>query len=398
MGIRSIAPHRENRRMKKSDTRLIHTRRERLSRTTVNPPIERASTLLFPDAASLYGAKPTYGRMGLTVHRELEAAMGELEGAKHTRLAANGLQAVALAIAAVVSPGDHILFPDCAYGPTARFCERRLKAMGVEAERYSPRIGADITARFRPNTRLVYMESPGSLTFEVTDIPAISAAAKARGIVTIADNTWAAGYFCQPLALGADITLQALTKYPCGHADVFGGAVMTNDASLAAKVAAISEDWGVALAPDDAYQILRGLRTLGVRLRAHEAAALELAHWLGARDEIKAVLHPALATHPDHALWARDFTGASGLFGFVLNAPSPGERDRFLNALHLFGMGFSWGGYESLIIPTDEELNRLPGDWAHSFGGALMRLHAGLEDVDDLKRDLEHAFAAMRAT
>jgi cystathionine beta-lyase len=379
------------------ETRLIHTRAGRMDRVTVNPPLERASTVLFRDEAGLYGAKPTYGRMGLTVNRELEAAMCELEGSAHARLASNGLQACALAIASVVTSGDHLLFSDSTYGPTARFCENRLKAMGVEAERFDPRAGGEITTLFRTCTKAVFMEAPGSLTFEICDTPAIAAAAKARGIRTILDNTWGAGILHQPLALGVDICVQALTKYVVGHADAFGGAVMTRDPGLASRIASASEDWGIGLAPDDAYLALRGLRTLPTRLRAHEASALEMAHWLAARAEVADVLHPALSSSPDHARWQRDFTGSNGLFGIILKQVPEGGLERFFEALSLFSLGFSWGGFESLIIPCDQQLTRMEGSWTQSRPGPLLRLHIGLEATSDLKADLEAAFRALRA-
>ena len=379
------------------ETRLIHTRAGRMDRVTVNPPVERASTVLFRDEAGLYGAKPTYGRMGLTVHRELEAAMGELEGATHTRLAGNGLQACCLAIASTVTAGDHLLFTDSTYGPTARFCERRLKAMGVEAERFDPRTSKEIAALFRPNTKAIFLEAPGSLTFEICDTPAIAAAARERGIRTILDNTWGAGLLHQPLALGVDISVQALTKYAVGHSDAFGGAVMTRDAGLALRIANLSEDWGIGLAPDDAYLALRGLRTLPTRLKAHEASGLEMAHWLAARPEVADVLHPALPSSPDHTLWKRDFTGSNGLFGIILNPVPEGGLERFFEALSLFSLGFSWGGFESLIIPCDQQLTRMKGSWTETRAGPLLRLHIGLEATRDLKADLDAAFRALTA-
>jgi cystathionine beta-lyase len=379
------------------ETRLIHTRAGRMDRVTVNPPVERASTVLFRDEAGLYGAKPTYGRMGLTVHRELEAAMGELEGATHTRLASNGLQACCLAIASTVASGDHLLFTDSTYGPTARFCERRLKAMGVEAERFDPRASKEVAALFRPNTKAIFLEAPGSLTFEICDTPAIAAAAKERGIRTILDNTWGAGLLHQPLALGVDIAVQALTKYAVGHSDAFGGAVMTRDAGLALRIVNLSEDWGIGLAPDDAYLALRGLRTLPTRLKAHEASGLEMALWLAARPEVADVLHPALPSSPDHTLWKRDFTGSNGLFGIILNPVPEGGLERFFEALSLFSLGFSWGGFESLIIPCDQQLTRMEGSWTETRPGPLLRLHIGLEATRDLKADLDAAFRALTA-
>ncbi len=377
------------------ETRLIHTRGARLDRVTVNPPVERASTVLFREEASLYGVKPTYGRMGLTVHRELEAALCILEGANASRLAANGLQACALAIASVVTSGGHLLFADCLYGPTARYCERRLKAMGVTAERFDPRIGAGIAALLRPETQAIFLESPGSLTFEISDLPAIADIARARGIRIIFDNTWGAGLLHQPLALGADLSVQALTKYVVGHADAFGGAVMTNDPDVTRRVAETAEDWGISLAPDDAYLCVRGLRTLRTRLAAHEAAGLELANWLSAHPDVAAVLHPALSSHPDHALWTRDFSGSNGLFGIILRPVAGDALERFFKALSLFRLGFSWGGFESLIIPCDAQLSRKKTSWEKGSRGPLLRIHAGLEAVIDLKADLESGFRAM---
>ncbi|KJS25437.1 MAG: cystathionine beta-lyase [Hyphomonadaceae bacterium BRH_c29] len=382
--------------MKRPETRIIHTRGQRLGSVTVNPPVERASTVLFQTEKALYDSKPGYGRMGLSLHRELEAALCELEGASHVRLASNGLQACVLAIASCVEAGGHVLFPDSAYGPTARFCERRLKIMGVSATRYDPRIGGGIADMIRPETQAIFIESPGSLTFELSDIPAITTVARERGIPTIVDNTWGAGYFLKPLALGADIVVHAMTKYIVGHADAFGGAVITSDNRLYSSICATSEDYGIGLAPDDAYLALRGLRTLHTRLHAHEAAALDLANWLAARPEVSEVLHPALPSSPDHTLWKRDFTGSSGLFGVILNAVPEGGMDRFLAELHLFGMGFSWGGFESLLIPCDEQLTRSTGNWTDNRAGPLLRIHVGLEAVSDLKAELDTAFAALK--
>lgn len=375
-------------------TRLVHTRLGRMQPETVNPPVERASTVLIRDPGKLYGTKPTYGRMGLTVHRELEAALCTLEGAETARLTPNGLAANALAIAALVSAGDHVLISDSLYGPTRRFCQRRLSRMGVEATPFPPRIGSGIGDMIRPNTRAIYLESPGSLTFEVHDTPAIVEVARARGVRTVMDNTWSAGMFHKPLALGVDVSVQALTKYAVGHADAFGGAVMCRDPDIAQLVEACAEDWGSTLGPDEAYLALRGLRTLATRLTQHEATALTLAEWLRTRPEVADVLHPALPQHPDHALWRRDFTGSSGLFGLVLHPQPDGAVDRFLGALDLFGMGFSWGGFESLVLPCDPQLRREPGDWTEHRPGPLIRLHAGLEAVEDLIADLDRALSA----
>lgn len=381
----------------KDETKIIHTRTARGPVATVNPPIERGSTVLLPTREILYGDGKVYGRMGMTVHRELEAALCELENAAHCRLTTNGLQSIALAIGAVVKSGDHIMLADCAYGPSRRFCTRRLSAMGVKSTRFNPTIGAAIADLIQDNTKAILLESPGSLTMDIVDTPAIVAIAKQRGVLTLFDNTWGAGVFHRPLDLGVDIVMQALTKYPVGHADALGGAVMTNDPALAAKIAMCSEDWGICLSADDAYTALRGLRTLHLRLQQHEASGYVLARWLADRPEVHKVLHPGMESHPEHALWKRDFSGANGLFSVILNAISETQLDRFLEAMHLFGMGFSWGGFESLLIPCDDQLNRIKGDRIFEKPGPLLRLHIGLEHPDDLIEDLEQAFAAMHA-
>lgn len=380
----------------KDETKIIHTRTGRGPVQTVNPPVERGSTVLLPTREILYGDGKVYGRMGLTVQRELEAAMCVLENAKHCRLTANGLQSIALALGSVLKSGDHMLASDSIYGPSRRYCERRLKSMGVEATRFNPTIGAEIETLIQPNTKVILLESPGSLTFDIMDTPAIVEIAKSRKILTVFDNTWGVGVCHKPLDLGVDIVIQALTKYPVGHADAMGGAVLTNSDRLANLVAMCSEDWGISLAPDDAYLAVRGLRSLHTRLKQHEATGYALANWLEARPEVDQVLHPGLESHPEHHLWKRDFSGANGLFGFVMNDLGNDNLDRFLEAMKLFGMGFSWGGFESLLIPCDDQLNRIKGDRIHDRVGPLIRVHAGLEDPQDLIADLDQAFAAMK--
>lgn len=381
----------------KDDTRIIHTRSGRGPVETVNPPIERGSTVLLPTRELLYGNGKVYGRMGLTVHRELEAALCLLEKAEHCRLTSNGLQSIALAVGALLVSGDHILVPDCAYGPSRRFCTRRLSAMGITATRFNPTIGAGVADLIQNNTKAILIESPGSLTMDIIDTPAIVAVAKDRGLLTLFDNTWGVGVAHRPLDLGIDVVMQALTKYPVGHADALGGAVLTNNPRLANKIAMCSEDWGISLGPDDAYSALRGLRSLHTRLKQHEASGLKIAKWLQTRPEVDCVLHPALESHPDHALWKRDFNGANGLFSLILKATPLEQLDQFLEAMKLFGMGFSWGGYESLLISCDDQLDRIEGDRIHDRAGPLLRIHIGLEDPDDLITDLDQAFAAMTA-
>lgn len=381
----------------KDETKIIHTRSGRGPVDTVNPPVERGSTVLLPTREILYGDGKVYGRMGLTVQRELEAALCILENAQHCRLTSNGLQSVALALGAVLEAGDHVLVSDSIYGPSRRYCTRRLSAMGIEATRFNPLIGAGVDALIKDNTKAILLESPGSLTFDVMDTPAITKVAKANGMITLFDNTWGVGLLHKPLNLGVDIVMQALTKYPVGHADAMGGAVLTNSARLANKIAMCSEDWGISLGPDDAYLALRGLRSLNTRLKQHETAGYIVAKWLENRPEVHAVLHPGLPSHPEHDLWKRDFTGANGLFGFVLKETTEANLDKFLEQMKLFGMGFSWGGFESLLIPCDDQLDRIDGDRIHDRPGPLIRVHVGLEDPDDLLEDLDQAFAAMKA-
>ena len=379
----------------KDDTRIIHTRLGRGPVKTVNPPIERGSTVLLPTREILYGDGKVYGRMGLTVHRELEAALCLLENAEHCRLTANGLQSVALAVGALLKAGDHLLLSDSAYGPSRRFCTRRLAAMGISSTRFNPTIGAGIADLVQDNTKAILLESPGSLTMDIMDTPAIVKVAKQYDLLTLFDNTWGVGVFHRPLDLGVDVVMQALTKYPVGHADALGGAVLTNSPRLANQIAMCSEDWGISLGPDDAYAALRGLRSLHTRLKQHERGGLTIARWLQSRPEVDTVLHPALESHPEHALWKRDFSGTSGLFSFVFKAMPTEKLDRFLEAMALFGMGFSWGGYESLLISCDDQLDRIDGDRIHDRTGPLIRVHVGLEDPADLIADLDQAFEAM---
>lgn len=362
----------------------------------VNTPVERASTYLFPSYDDyLEGAKAiTYGRLGTSTHRALEEAVTALEGGFETRLAPSGLQACNAAILAFVEAGDHVLVTDAAYDPTRKFCEKFLKRFGVETTFYNPLAGeGEIAALMRPNTKVIFAESPGSLTFEVQDLPALAAAAHAGGAKLVVDNTWSGGYFCKPISLGADVSVQAATKYLVGHADCLIGTLTSADEQTAQKIYYALLQLGSNVSADDAYLALRGMRTLSTRLERHQENAGELVKWLRKRDEVERVIHPALKTCPGHTVWKRDFTGASGLFSAVLKpTPLPAIK-AFFNAFKLFGIGFSWGGYESLCLHVRPEQYRTATEWREE--GPVFRFHAGLEDIDDLKVDLERAFAAM---
>lgn len=362
---------------------------------TVAPPLQRGSTVLMADAASLYASDlPTYGMNAHAVHAALVDGLKTLEQATHVELFTSGLAAVTGALAAVLDAGDEALVVDCVYGPTRRFCDRYLNRMGV-AVRYFPATATAeaILALAGPATRLIYLESPGSQTFDMLDVPAIAAAARTRGILTAVDNTWAAGRLFRPVSHGVTLSIQALTKYVCGHSDVFLGSVATSDPETAERLAGFVRDTGASVSPDDAFQGLRGLRTLEVRLKRHGESGLIVADWLARQPEVLRVLHPALPGDPGHALWRRDFTGAAGLFGAVLRPASRTAVEGFLNRLQLFGLGFSWGGYESLAIPCDPQFRRACGP--DHLEGPLIRLNIGLEDPQDLIADLRQGLDAL---
>jgi len=358
---------------------------------TVAPPLQRGSTVLMPNARSLYDYSQTsYGRLGLSMQAALSEAIGELEGSPPARLFPSGLAAICGTLQALLKAGDDLLVVGCAYGPARRFCDNVLKRYGVTTHYLPAAATADeVMALAGPATRLILLESPGSLTFEMQDVPAIAAAARARGVLTVIDNTWGCGLLYQPLELGVDVSLQALTKYVSGHSDVFMGSACARDPEVLKPIDAFLRDFGLGVSPDDAYFMLRGLRTLEVRLKRHGENALTVAAWLQQQAEVRQVLCPALPGAPGHDLWKRDFKGTNGLFSIVL-APAPESKvDAFIDALTLFGLGFSWGGFESLAIHCDPQLKFRPDK--PQFEGPLVRLHIGLEDPEDLIGDLRRA-------
>ena len=382
------------------NTRLVHPPTPKgPGAQTVNPVIQKGSTVLLPDAAALYDddAFVTYGRAGLGAHEALKVALCDLEQAASVELYPSGVAAIAGALLAVLQAGDELLMVDTAYKPTRRFCDRTLARFGVQTRYYDPTLPTEaIVGLMGPKTRALFMESPGSLSFEMQDVPALSAAARARGVLTLIDNTWGAGHLLKPLEHGVDVSLQSLTKYVGGHSDAFMGSAAARDPGVAARLQAGVVDLGWSVAAEDAYAMLRGLRTLDVRLRRHGESGLVIAEWLQARDEVAAVLHPALPGAPGHELWKRDFSGTCGLFALVLR-PAPAEaRAAFLDALEIFGLGFSWGGFESLAIDCDPQLK--VRSLRREYGGGLVRLHIGLEDPADLIADLERALTAFRAS
>jgi len=355
----------------------------------VNPPVVRASTVLFPDYETMRtrNQKYVYGTRGTPTTNALCEILDALEEAAGTVLVPSGLTAVALPMLAFLKPGDHCLVLDSVYDPTRHFCNTMLKRLGVETEYYDPHCGGEIASLIRDNTRVIHTESPGSNTFEVQDIPAIVKAAHARNVMVMMDNTWATPLLFKPLAHGVDISIHALTKYPGGHSDLLMGSVSANEKHWK-QLLATHGAMGLCVNGDDAYLVLRGLRTMGVRLEQHQKNAFEVAGWLKAHPAVAGVLHPGLPDDPGHALWSRDFGGASGLFGFVLKDASLTQAAAFVDALEIFGLGYSWGGYESLAVIvdlSDRTLAKGPP------GGILVRLQIGLEDPKDLIADLEQA-------
>lgn len=362
----------------------------------VNTPVYRGSTILFKTLADIEAQEQRflYGRAGNPTTDSVEAVVNELEGGFRTRLVPSGLAAITISLLACVKAGDDVLVTDSAYEPGRTFSDGFLARMGVTVRYYDPRIGAGISELMRPNTTAILAESPGSLTFEVQDLPALAKAAHANGARLIVDNSWASPLYMQPLALGADIVLHAGTKMFVGHSDAFAGTISTTEEAWK-DVERVRRELGFFTSGDDAYLVARGLRTLAIRMKEHQQRALEIASWLEGQDEVVQVLHPALPSHPDHELWKRDFTGSGSLFSVLLRPAPRASVAAFLDHLELFTMGYSWGGYESLCLPVKLAKNRTAKPWTAE--GNLFRLHIGLEGVDDLKADLTRAMARYTA-
>lgn len=360
----------------------------------VNPAIHRATTLVIDDTADLYNTpKKTYALEGMAVQEALKDALLAIEGGAAATLAPSGLGACTLALLTIARAGGELLVVDSVYGPTRRFCNTVLHRLGVRTTYFDPHIGGDIAGLINDNTCGVFLESPGSITFEVQDIPAIAAVAQARSVPTILDNTWSAGLYFKPFEHGIDLSVQALTKYQAGHADAFMGAVLSATPQMGERVKATYKQLGLGASPDDAYLVLRGMRSMSVRLERQAASGLQVARWLETRPEVARVIHPALPSHPDHAIWKRDFTGAAGVFGAVLKTVDEARLKAMFESYALFSMGFSWGGYESLIIPCDDNITRTAKPWKAE--GPLVRLSIGLEHPDDLIADLTQGFARL---
>ena len=383
------------------DTKMVHAGRGAIEHEgTVNLPVHRASTILSPDVESYIhrfdGDKAftdiTYGATGTHNARALREAIAALEDASHCIVTSSGLSCITMTLSALLRVGDHALITDSAYGPTRTFCKNVLSRYGIETTFYDPMLGGDVESLIRENTRLIFVEAPGSLTFEMQDVPAITAVARKHGIVSVMDNTWATSIFFKPLENGIDVSLQAATKYIAGHSDLVIGAICTSRNSLFRQIAEHCKTFGDVAGPDDCYLALRGLRTLGVRLERQQRSALQVATWLSQRSEVERVLFPALAQDPGHAIWRRDFSGASSLFGIALEVDDQAAR-RWVDALQLFSIGSSWGGFESLVAFNYMKGIRQSTSWSDT--SYLLRMHIGLEDPQDLIEDLKRAFDSL---
>ena len=387
----------KNKRNKSSgniDTRLVHNGRNPEEHFgAVNTPVYRISTVLHSSVSDQSRSREnpdsfiTYGRHGSPTSKAFEETVADLEGGYKTIAVGSGLAAICSSVLAFVKAGDHILVCDSVYSPTRRLCELHLKNFGIETTYYNPLIGKNISDHFKPNTRIVFTESPGSHSFEIQDIPAISEVCKPRGIMVLLDNTWSAGYYFKAFDHGVDVSIQAATKYYVGHSDAMLGSITTNKETYD-QVRETSRILGYHAPPDDCYLGLRGMRTLSVRMQQHEKNALEVAKWLEGREEVHKVLHPAFKSCPGHDIWKRDFTGSSGLFSILLNPVPDKLVNKMIDELELFGLGASWGGFESLILRT--QLTRNIADWDNKY--PCVRLHVGLENTNDLIEDLKNGF------
>ncbi len=378
----------------KPATRIATAAREYNEHGAVNPAVYHASTITFPDVAALHArSQPyTYGRKGTPTSRAFETAVAELEGGFDCKAAPSGLAAITAALLAFLKTGDHLLMVDATYWPVRHLCDTLLSGLGISTTYYDPLAGAEIADLIQPNTRVVYCECPGSQTMEMQDIPAIAKAAHSKGAHVMCDNTWSGGYYFKAFEHGCDVSVQAATKYIVGHSDAMLGTVVCNEATWPQFKEAF-ETMGLFAGPDDMYLGLRGLRTIDVRLQRHQESALAVAQWLRARPEVETVLYPALTNSPGHDIWKRDFTGASGLFSVVLKPASEKAVAAMLDGLELFSMGYSWGGFESLIVPFKPI--RSAARWRAE--GPALRLHIGLEHADDLIRDLTAGFQRLAA-
>lgn len=386
----------ERRKRLRQKTRMIYAGRSPDEQFGfVNTPIYRGSTVLSPTAADLRrsDARFTYGTKGTPTTEALENAWTELAGAAGTVLAPTGLAAVTLALMTALQAGDHLLVTDSAYRPTRSFCDGYLRRMSIETTYYDPAVGEGVESLMRPNTTAILVEAPGSQSFEMQDVPAIAAVARGRGVCVIMDNTWATPIFFPPHERGVDLAVEAGTKYLAGHSDLMLGLISANEAWFP-RLRRTFDLFANCAGPEDCFLALRGLRTMDLRLREAQTQGLQMARWLETRPEVSRVLHPALPSHPGHDIWKRDFLGASGLFSIIIHPASAAAVDAMLDELELFGMGYSWGGYESLVIPFDCAPYRTATQW--NPGGPALRFQIGLEDTDDLKEDLERGFAALK--
>jgi cystathionine beta-lyase len=378
-------------------TRIVNSGRDPFAHHGfVNPPVYRGSTVLFKTVESFErrAQRYVYGRRGTPTSEALEEAIATLEGGARAWLAPSGAAAIATALLSFTKAGDHILVADNVYLPTRKICDGALRRFGVETTYYDPTIGAGVADLMRPNTALVFTESPGSLTFEVQDIPAIAAAAHQRDVLVLMDNTWGTPLYFKPFAHGVDVSIQAATKYIVGHADAMLGAITASE-RVAGNLLSEAQSLGICAGTEEMYLGLRGFRTLEVRLQRHYRSGLQLAAWLEQRPEVARVLHPALPSHPQHEIWRRDFLGACGLFSVILKPCSKASLAAMIEGLQFFGIGASWGGFESLVLPFDAAPSRSATVWKPA--GPTFRLHVGLEDVDDLKDDLEAGLARLKA-